>query len=162
MLTPTRNLGGSVRCKIAGNSSNAGAPVLVTAAGTGDNTKVTGTTVDRKGTTGGTLADSCVLAIGWVAALTNAKSLAFAVEIQDSADDSTWNTAVVLQASTVAKLAGSSTNFSGTVELDVNLAPYARYVRFNITPDLSASGTDTATYSAVCVLGGHQTSGDAA
>lgn len=162
MLFPMTNLAGEIRCAIAGNSVNSGAPVLVTAAGTGDNTKVTGTTIDRKGSTAGTLADSAVLAIGYVAALTNTKTLSFAVEYQTSADNSTWDTAVVMQAATVAVTATSSTNFSGVVELSLDCSSLKRYIRFNITPDLSASGTDTATYSAVCILGGHQVSGDAA
>ena len=43
---------------------------------------------------------------------------------------------------------------SGTLEVDLPLAGAGRYVRANFTPNLSASGTDTAALSSVMVLGG--------
>jgi hypothetical protein len=156
-----RDVAGHVKGYIACASVNSGAPSLVTAAGTGDNTKVTGYTIDRKGTTNGTMAYSCELSIGYLAALTNAKTLSFAVEYQESSDNSSWATAVVLQAATVAETAGSSTNFEGVVNLSLDLSTLKRYVRFNITPDLSHSSTDTAEFVAIATLGGFASSEDA-
>ena len=43
---------------------------------------------------------------------------------------------------------------TGCLEIDVKLRACGRYVRLGYTPDLSASGTDTAALSAVLVCGG--------
>lgn len=118
------------------------------AAGAGDATKVTGQTINRDGYGSG------VIAIAWSATLANTKTISFAVEVQESSDGSSWDTAVVLQAATVAKTADSSTTFYGVVEIDENLTGRKQYVRYNITPDLNASGTDTAVWGATFVLGG--------
>jgi hypothetical protein len=121
-----------------------------TAAGTGDATAVTGATIDRLGFGSGKLV------ISYLTSLTAAKTLSYAVEYQDSADGSTWNTAVAIQAATVAKT-GAATAAVGRVEFNVNLNSLARYVRFNFTPDLSHSGTDTALSCAMFMLGGADT-----
>lgn len=150
---PMSDAGAMVNCVIANFSADSGAPSVVTAAGTGDNTKVTGATVNRKG------AESCVLAIGWAAALTDEKTLSLAIEIQESDDDSTWDTAVVLQAATVIKTATATTNYSDVYKVKVDLKERKQYVRFNITPDLSNTATDTAEFVAVaCLMGYSDTS----
>ena len=150
MLHPKTDIGGHIVAKIANNGAGAaGIPSLVTAAGTGDATKVTGQTINN--INGG---QSGVLLTSFVAALTDTKSLSFTVEIQESADGSTWDTAEVLQAATVAVLADSTTNFHGVQRLEVDLKKRKQYVRFNVTPDLSHSGTDTCTWSSVLVVGG--------
>jgi len=120
-----------------------------TAASTGDATKVTGQTIDRKDFLSG------VLMIAFKAALTEDKTISFAVEIEESADGSNFDTAVALQTATVAATGGSSGSTEyGVVEIDENLKGRKRYVRYNITPDLSHSGTDTLTWAAALVLGG--------
>lgn len=121
----------------------------LTAGGTGDATAVTGATIDRDDYQSG------VLAVAYKAVLTEAKTLALAVEVQESSDGSTWDTAVALRASTVAATGdtGGSTE-TGLVEFDIDLSGYKRYVRFNFTPDLNATGTDTAVVAAVFTLGG--------
>lgn len=121
-----------------------------TAGGTGDNTAVMGATIDRQGYS------SAKLTIAYKTTLASSETLKFAVEYQDSADGSTWNTATSLQASTTAKT-GAATNALGQVRFNVDLSGLQRYVRFNFTPDLSASGTDTAICSATVALGGAQT-----
>ena len=122
------------------------------AAGTGDATKVTGTTVDRRDFYAG------ALVIAFSAVLAATKTVSFAVEIQESADGSTWGTAEALQAATVAETgeSGGSTEV-GTVQINVNYLGRKRYVRFNVTPDLSNTATDTLAWRAAAILGGANT-----
>jgi hypothetical protein len=118
-----------------------------TAAGTGDNTAVTGATIDRLGY------NSAKVAIAYKTSLTADKTLSFAVEYQESSDGTTWDTAVALQTATVAET-GAKTNEVGEVTFDVDLSGLKRYVRFNFTPDLSHSGTDTVVCACTAILGG--------
>ena len=161
MASSMYNVAGKTKGYIASASVNSGAPSLITAAGTGDAAAVTGYTIDRKGTDVGSLAQSCELSIGYLAALTNTKTLSFTVAYQESADASTWDTAVTLQAATVAKTATSTTNFEGVVNLVLALNSLKRYIRFNITPDLNNTATDTAEFVAIATLGGFACSEDA-
>lgn len=120
-----------------------------TAAGTGDNTKVTGATVDRQGF------GSAAVSIAYTATLAATKTLSLAVEVQESDDGSTWGTATVLQAATVQATgqSGGSTE-TGVLKICDSYETRARYVRYNVTPDLNASGTDTASIAVTVVLGG--------
>jgi chaperonin GroEL (HSP60 family) len=166
MLKSSQDLGSHVVATRAnGSQTAAGVPILTVAGATEDGVKVTGLTVDRfQGTKKG-MADSLVLALTYNATLANTKTIAFAIEYQESADDSTWDTAIVVQASTVAATGdGVSTEFTGVVEKSVDLRGVAtaiaarslgkRYIRFNITPDLSNTGTDEAAWEAVAILAG--------
>lgn len=139
------NIGQHVKCLIACGGR-------LVAAGTGDNTKVTGTTIDRRQTQG--IASSLVLAVGYSGTIANTKTLSFAVERQQSSDGTTWDTAEVIQAETVAVTSTADGAYSGVVEFDQDLAGCKQFVRYNVTPNLSAAGTDTAEWHAVAVLGG--------
>jgi hypothetical protein len=119
----------------------------LTAGGTGDAGALTGATIDRLGY------GSASFVISYKTTLAAAATLSFAVEYQESADGTNWDTATALQASTVART-GAVTNGTGLVEFSLNLEPRKRYIRFNFTPDLSAANTDTAVVSGVAVLGG--------
>lgn len=119
----------------------------VTAAGAGDNTAVTGVTIDRLGY------ESCKVTAVYKTTLASAQTLSLQMEYQESADGSTWDTAVVLQAATVAQT-GVQTNKVGEVSYRLSLGGKKRYIRFNYTPDLSAGSADTADTAAVCTLGG--------
>jgi len=131
----------------------AGVAVVLTAGATEDGIKVTGQTIDRL------KFRSVALAVDVLATLGASETIAFAVEYQDSSDGSTWNTAVAMQASTVLLTdSGSGSNLHGTLELSLDLTARQRYIRFNITPDMSASGTDTAVWTANATLGGAQDS----
>lgn len=121
-----------------------------TAAGTGDNTAVTGATIDRLGY------NSVTFAIAYRTTLTAAKTLGFAAEYQESSDGSNWDTATALQALTTAET-GAATNEKGEVEFDLDLGGKKQYIRFNFTPDLSHSGTDTVDCAAIAILGGAET-----
>jgi len=130
----------------------AGVAIVLTAGATEDNVEVEGQTINRQGFS------SCVVMIPFLATLAQDKTLSFGVKYQDSADGSTWNTAVVMQAATVAATGDTGgSNESGIVTLNLLLDPLAQYIRFNITPDMSATGTDTAVWAAACVLGGDDT-----
>lgn len=118
-----------------------------TAAGTGDNTAVTGASIDRRDFGSG------VLTIYWKTTLGASETLKIAAEYQESDDDSTWGTATSLYAATTVKT-GAVTAGYGVKESDVDLSTKKRYIRFNFTPDLSASGTDTAVVFAGFSAGG--------
>ena len=145
-----RDLSSHIACR------HAGAGRLV-AAGTGDATKVTGKTIDRM-TPGSAGYLSAVVAITGQAVLTDAKTISMAIELQESADDSSWDTAEVVQAATVLATSSGGTTEKFCAEHAINLAGRKRYIRFNVTPDLSHSGTDTAEWGATCVLGGSDAS----
>jgi hypothetical protein len=155
MLYPAQDLGAHTKSYDANASANSGAPVLILAGGTGDGVKITGVTLDRYN--GNAMADSCVLQTGWLAALADTKTLSLAHELQESADGSTWDTAEAIQASTVVGTSSGGTNERGVSVHDINMRGRKRYIRFNVTPDLSATGTDTATFHTVATFGGYDT-----
>lgn len=152
IIQPSTDLETGVNALLASYAQDSsGDPKITVAAATEDNVKVTGETIDRQGY------DSCVFALTGSSVLTEAKTASIAVEYQDSADGSTWNTAVAMQASTVAATGdtGGSTE-DLLVELGLNLRPRQRYVRFNVTLDLSHTSTDTAMWTASAILGGKE------
>lgn len=123
------------------------------AAGTGDNTAITGATINRK-TAGGIGFDSGKLVIAYHAVLTDTKTLSLAVEYQESADGSSWDTAVSMLAATVVVTSAGGGAATGLYTFNLDLSPRKQYVRYNFTPDLSHSGTDVAEVAAVFITGG--------
>lgn len=118
------------------------------AAGTGDATAVSGPCIDVSGY------ESAKFVITYKTTLGAAETLTFAVEYQQVDTDATaFETAVVVKAATVAKT-GAVTAGIGTVEYDIPLHDKKRYFTINFTPNLSASGTDTAVFSGVLLLTG--------
>lgn len=151
MMSVMKDLNAEVLCKATGGGR-------LVAAGTGDNTEVTGQTIDRYGASGVQRYNSAVVSMAFHAVLTDTKTLAIGLKIQESNDGSNWDTAEVLYASTVvATAANPALEFTGTKQTGVNLAGRKRYVRFNHTPDLNASGTDVAEVVGTCTLGGGHT-----
>lgn len=134
------------------------------AAGTGDNSEVNGSTIDRyvnDSDASDGIFESVVFAITARAVLTDKKSLTLKATLQESADDSTWtDAAATLQPggaadSTVLTLTSSGgTTETGIYKLSVNCASLARYVRIQVHADLNASGTDVADVHAVAIKGG--------
>lgn len=120
-----------------------------TAGGAGDNSAVTGESIDRQGFGSGTLA------VAYKAVLSQAATLSLTVTRQDSDDGTTWNDAETLHAAAVVATGetGGSTEQS-VLKVKDSYEVKARYVRYVITPNLSAANTDTASVSAVLVLGG--------
>lgn len=129
----------------------AAASTSLTAAGGGDNTAVNGSAIDQ--TTFPCKAESIAFLIAALAVLTAAKTLVVTAKIQDSADNSTW--ADVVASATILTLTATGTS-SGAGRLGVDLNTCRRYVRVVFTPDLSATGTDTAVVQCIAILGGLQ------
>jgi len=149
MLSTKKDIGSHIKAAVAGASVASSAPAIVTAGGAGDATKVTGQSIDRQGY------ESLSLLIPFYAELADTKTFALAVEYQESSDNSNWDTAVVVQASTVkATGATPTTDYHGVAKYDLDLQAKKRYIRFNVTPDLNAANTDIAVWTAVAVLGG--------
>ena len=123
----------------------------VTAAGSGDNTEVDGVWIDRMGY------NSLSVLIHYQATLAAAKTIAIAANLQDASDSSGTGAADYgdAYAKTVqATGSGGGSTEKGVLKLDFDLKTADRYVRVQFTPDLSASGTDTASLVASIVLGG--------
>ena len=149
---PLNDAGAFVTSNDGCASENSGAPSLITAGAGLDNVEVEGQTVNRL--SGTAIAHSAIIATGWLAALDNAETLSLAHDYQDSADDSTWNTAVEIEALTVKQTATSATNFRGVDEHDLALSSLLQYIRINVTLDLSRGATDTALFFTVVTLAG--------
>lgn len=124
------------------------------AAGAGDATEVDGSAIDRL--TLGALALSAKLVVVCQATLESGGTLSFIGNIQDSPTGTDqWSDFGTALASTVALTGGPGiTEEEGTVELNINLSGAKQFVRSQVTPDLSATSTDTAEFSGVMVFGG--------
>jgi len=122
------------------------------AGGTGDATKATGVGID-------TLGYDSAKAIFFInTTLASGKRLDAQIEYQFSANNSDFDTAVALFSDTVATAAGGAVTAGGyELSFDLDLQHQKRYVRFNYTPDLNATGTDLAYAQWGLVLGGHYT-----
>lgn len=120
-----------------------------TAAGTGDNTAVESAAIDRAGTI---VYDSSILNLSYLTTLTADKTLSFTVTYTESDDNSTYSSAITLYAKTVVRT-GAATAGTGIVTIPFELVGTKRYLKISVTPDLSHSGTDTATWFGNIVLG---------
>jgi hypothetical protein len=128
----------------------------LTAAGGGDNTLITGAILDRL--SGVDMPLSCVIAVPYTTTLTDAKSLILKTSVVEHGDDSGLSDAATfatLEDSTGTKLVTSSGGgtYTGTKEYSLDLTGAKRYIRVKTTPDLDASGTDTAAISGVVIFG---------
>lgn len=126
-----------------------------TAGGTGDTTEADGAYADRFDDDSG-MAMSAKLIIGYTATLAAAATLTIAANIQDDADGEGAGVdfGEALAATVVATGPGGGGTVRGTIELDFDLSSAERYVRTQITPNLSAANTDTAVVWAVWVFFG--------
>lgn len=115
------------------------------AAGSGDATEVTCAEIDMDPY------DSGYIEIHYVTTLTADKTLSFGVQKEDSdAAGATKSADVDVLAATVVRT-GACTAGTGILQVPIDgdvLKTYKRFVAFLITPDLSADGTDTCTWSA--------------
>lgn len=130
----------------------AAANTAVTAGGAGDNTAVTGVIIDRAALG---WPSSGVLAIPFTTTLAATQSLSIGYTIQSGEAANLSDAATLLTATSavVASSVGGGT-VTGTFEVNFSMLGAGRYIRANWTPDLSASGTDTAALAAVIVTGG--------
>lgn len=153
----------------------ASAVTSVTAGGSGDNTAITGATIDRMSLTPygaaspltNVVPTGAVFLVYYEAVLAAAATITLkAAKIEDSADGSNWATifdqtgsaGAIPEAWPLAGVvdtggAGGSTQ-RGVVAFGTGIKKARRYVRFDVTPDLSAANTDTAKIAIVAVLSG--------
>lgn len=127
----------------------------LTAGGSGDDTAVTGVGIDTQDY------HSAKVVVAYTATLTDTKALELAVELQESDDDGVsdaYDTAEEIRANSAIVTADADDTFTGVYEAKIDLRGNEklrkRYIRINFTPDLDASGTDTAVVTAVLLLGG--------
>ena len=114
--------------------------VSATAGGAGDVTEIDGAAVNRNSYN---MPESGWILVQYKTTLGASETLALTVKIQESADGSTWDTAVVL-ANAVTVKTGALTDSEDHYLVKVKLSDRKQYIRAQVTPDLSASSTDTA------------------
>lgn len=142
----TQGLAETLAARFAGIAS-------ATAGGTGDATEKDCAYIDRQGFS------SLKVVIAYSAVLAATKTLAVAANLQDATASDGTGVADYGNAMSSAVVATGPTGggtVTGVVELDFDVSGADRYVRLQFTPGLSATGTDTATLSAVYILGGAQ------
>lgn len=151
MMDPKTDLGSLMAAAFANcQQDSSGDPVLLTAGATEDGVEVEGESINRRDAMSG------VLTISGKAKLAATKTISFGVKYQLSADNSAWDTAVVVQAATVAATGGGGgTTEKFSVKLPLFLKGKKRWIRFNVTPTMSASGTDIAVWGSGFNLGGY-------
>lgn len=122
----------------------------ITAGAGNDNTEVATDVIDIQGF------ESGLLNYVYHTTLADTKTLSIAIKIYQSADNSTFDSGTAILSNTVLATGttGGST-IQGIYQLALdNLNQYKRYVKFGITADLSATGTDTVIAMSNAVLGG--------
>ncbi len=124
-----------------------------TAGGSGDATLVTGDAIDIQALS--TRPASVLFEIPVTATLADTESITVTGLIEKSADNSTWET-LVASATLLTLTSDGGTTETGTARVGADIVESdCRYVRVKYTPDLSASGTDTAALGAtVAIFGG--------
>lgn len=146
MTTQIRDIGALIKV------DRAAANTAITAGGGGDNTEVTGITLDRAAMG---WPESAVLAIPFTATLGAGQSLSIGYTVQEGQASGLGDAATLVTAAqaVVASSVGGGL-VTGTFEVNFSLRGAGRYFRANWTPNLSAANTDTAALSAVIVTGG--------
>lgn len=115
-----------------------------------DNVAITGVEIDRTGY------DWAKFVVAWTTTVAENKSLKIAAGYQESDTTTTgYETEVALQATTIVKTGGTGGGtYTGTTEFDIPLTNKKQFMKFNFTPDLTATSTDTAHLAGVVLLGG--------
>jgi hypothetical protein len=139
--------------------SNAAPAASIVAGGSGNGVAVTGITIDR--TTIG-MAQVAIFATLFEANLTANKTLSLSgLKVEHSTDGATWvpyvppypNTTYT-QPGVVATGPTGNGIVRGTSAIEVSLSSAYRYVRFDMTPTLSNTATDTAVLMTHAHFGG--------
>ena len=119
------------------------------AAGSGDNTAVENSAgIDTAGY------NSALVVVSGGTTLGEDETLAVTVSTDDSADNSTFadkETLATTETYATGDTGGSTE--TGAVAYAIDLDSYKRYLKVSFTPDLSASGTDTADLNCTVILG---------
>lgn len=120
----------------------------LTAGGTGDDTAITGASVLAQNYNSGKLV------VVYTATLAEGKTLDIDVAFLHSDDNSTWTTVTVETAKVISTGGTGGTTNTGVYEYDFNREKIGRYIKCTVTPNLNATGTDTAKVATLFVLGG--------
>lgn len=126
----------------------------LTAGAGSDNAEQTGPWIDRLGW------DSCGVYAVYEATLAENETLSIAANLQDSVDASTPKGDFTLGGASLASTVVATGGTGGSTEQGVaylgkwDLTMAERHVRVQVTSDLSAAGTDTATVAIVVVKDG--------
>lgn len=125
-----------------------------TAGGTGDNTQLTGATVNQVALVSayGLRFDSLVVAIPYTTTLAADKKLTGALVVEESDDGTAWTTAETDATALLVEDGGSGGTYTGCALKTVDLRALKDYVRVKLTPDLDATGTDTFRLMAAYLL----------
>jgi hypothetical protein len=137
-----------------------------TAGGASDSVTWTGISIDREGMATGSLPRSCDAVVFYDATLGSGQTLAFYWDLQEGPDGTNWSD-YATEASTVVatgpsgggRVVGVARLVTGSADAPagtpgVNLGSARRYVRLNVVPHLSRTGTDTAVMATVIEFGG--------
>jgi hypothetical protein len=116
----------------------------LTAGGAGDNVEVQGDTIDTTGCL------SIAIVIPFTATLDTAETLSLRTEVEESDDGSSFDAAVEIQAATV--VATGLGTVDGAHQIADNVLQRKKFVRYNVTPDLSRGSIDTAEIAGAGVL----------
>ena len=134
--------GGAYARSARGSGNN-----TATAGGTGDNTEVNGAYQSRMSDKG--IALSAKLVISYTATLAAGATLTFAANFQDAlaaAGTGVADYGDLVPATVVATGDSGGSTETGTFEIDVDLSGAREFIRAQVTPNLSASGTDTCAW----------------
>lgn len=150
MQSHGKDIKGQTLSAYAGNASAA-----ITAGTGSDNSEITGDSVDIQA-----LAKrpaSVCFEIPIQATLADTETMTATGLIEKSADGSSWST-LLASATLLTLLSDGGSTEKGVARMGADIVESdCRYVRYKITPDLSASGTDTMQIGAgVAVFGGVQ------
>lgn len=133
------------------------AATAATAGGSGDATEVDGITIDLDAGTRGRRFNALVFVLLGQATLAEGETLTLTANLQDAEDDGAgsptdWaDITTPAVALTLTGGTGGSTE-RGAAKIGFDLRNARRYVRVQVTPDLSAANTDTAAINAAAIL----------
>ena len=127
--------------------------VQATAGGSGDNTEAISAYVDR------TDYGSCKVLIEYTATMGAGETLTLAAGLKDATSSGGTGAAAFgtgLSATVIATGPSPQVAQTGCIELDYNLNGARQYIAATVTPNLSASGTDTCVLGVSVVGGGNR------
>ncbi len=128
-------------------SARGSADIAVTAGGAGDAVEVNSAYVSRMSKAG--IGLSAKLIVSFTTTLAAGATLTFGANFQDAltaAGGGVADFGEVIAPIVVATGATGGSTVTGTFELDVDLAGAREFVRAQVTPNLSAANTDTASW----------------
>lgn len=137
-----------------------------TAAGASDAVTWTGIAIDREGFATGSIPRTMDAVVFYDATLSSGKTLSLTWDVQEGPDGSAWSDLATEAATVIATGPSGGGRVVGVARLaspsadkptgtpGIGLGPARRYIRLNVVPDLSATGTDTAVIASVGVFAG--------